>query len=189
MADTHKSPSAEERELKFSNVELSSLRDRLSDLEAERVSAPSFEDNWIFDRNGELLDQACLLRLRLDGQGAQITYKGPARFEGHTKIRREHQTRVEDADSVREILESLGYAVTRRYQKMREIWRLGGVVISLDHTPIGDFAEFEGDGGEKVAERCGFVAADAERRAYLRLYEDFLIENPGAPRDMTFRDD
>ncbi len=189
MAEEHSAAASEERELKFPEVELSALRDRLAELQAERVSAPSFEDNWIFDRQGHLKKENHLLRLRLDGQGAQLTFKGPARFEGHTKIRLEHQTRVADVDSMRAILLSLGYEVARRYQKNREVWRLGGVVISLDHTPIGDFAEFEGAGCDKVAERCGFRPEQAERRNYLRLYEDYLVENPDASRDMTFRDD
>ena len=50
----------------------------------------------------------------------------------------------------------------------------GGVTIALDHTPIGDFAEFEGDGAETVAKRCGFDPDKAERRSYLRLYEEYL---------------
>jgi adenylate cyclase class IV len=80
----------------------------------------------------------------------------------------------------------LGYTVVRRYQKMREVWHLGGVVIALDHTPIGDFAEFEGEGAERVAHRCGFSPETAERRSYLRLYDEYLKEHPGAPVDMVF---
>ncbi len=45
----------EERELKFAGVELPQLRDRLLELQAERLAPPAFEDNWIFDRGkGEL---------------------------------------------------------------------------------------------------------------------------------------
>ncbi|MDX1631893.1 MAG: class IV adenylate cyclase [Thermoanaerobaculia bacterium] len=178
--------SSEEREIKFAEVELSALRERLQELEAERVSASSFEDNWVFDRDRTMVENHRLLRLRLNNQGAQLTYKGPPRFEETTKVRVEHQTGVEDPEQTRALLESLGFEVVRRYQKMREIWRLGGVTISLDHTPIGDFVEFEGVGGEKVADRCGLDPSRAERRNYLRLYEDYLEENPDASPDMTF---
>ena len=179
-------PDREERELKFAGVELGALRDRLLELEAERSAAASFEDNWVFDRRGELAKRECLLRLRIDGQGALLTYKGPQRFDGPTKVRGEHQTRVADAEATKRLLEALGYTVVRRYQQMREVWRLGGIEISLDHTPIGDFVEFEGVGGDKVARRCGFDIEKAERRTYLRLYEDYLREHPEAPADMTF---
>ena len=50
-----------------------------------------------------------------------------------------------------------------------------------------DFAEFEGDGAETVAKRCGFDPAKSERRSYLRLYQDYLKQHPDAPPEMTFR--
>jgi hypothetical protein len=60
------------------------------------------------------------------------------------------------------------------------------VTIALDHTPIGDFAEFEGDGAETVAKRCGFDPDKAERRSYLRLYQDHLKKHPDSPPEMVF---
>ncbi len=175
-----------ERELKFSGVEHDRLRDRLIEMEAERVWASSLEENWIFDRKGELEAAGCVLRLRRDSRGAWMTYKGPARFEGRIKIRQEHETEVTDSEQARRLFESLGYAVTRRYEKRREMWRVGGVTVALDHTPIGDFAELEGDAAEALSKRLGFDPAHAERRNYLRLYQDYLREHPDAPADMTF---
>ena len=177
----------EERELKFAGVELPQLRDRLLDLQAERLAPPAFEDNWIFDRGkGELAKEGAVLRLRVDGHGPQLTLKGPAKWEETTKVRSELETRLDDAEVMREILERLGYKVYRRYQKMREEWRLGAVVICLDHTPIGDFAEFEGQGADKLAKRCGLAPEAAEPRSYLELYEDHLKGNPESPPDMVF---
>lgn len=177
-----------ERELKFANVELPKLRERLLELEAERIAAAQFEDNWIFDRKGELAAQGHVLRLRIDGQGALLTLKGPVGWDDETKVRDELQTRVENADEMRAILENLGYRVRRQYQKMREQWRIGAIVICLDHTPIGDFAEFEGQGAEKLARRCGFTPERAEKRTYLELYEEHLKANPDLPADMVFRE-
>lgn len=176
-----------ERELKFVGVEIEPLRDRLLELEAERVAAAGFEDNWVFDREGgQLQARGCVLRLRVDAKGATLTFKGPASWDGQTKLRVEHETRVADHEQMEKLLEALGYEVATRYQKMREEWRLGGVVISLDHTPIGDFAEFEGDGGEKVAKRCGFDPEKAERRSYIELYEAWRTDHQEAPPHMVF---
>lgn len=176
-----------ERELKFAEVELEPLRERLAELEAERVAAANFEDNWIFDRDGGALQaRGCVLRLRVDAKGATLTFKGPATFDGQTKLRIEHETRVADPEQMEALLQALGFEVATRYQKMREEWRLGSVVISLDHTPIGDFAEFEGEGGERVAKRCGFDPEKAERRSYIELYEAWREDHTDAPPHMVF---
>lgn len=175
-----------ERELKFAEVQHDLLRDRLIQMEAERLVPSSIEENLLFDRDGALLGQGCVLRLRIESRGSWLTYKGPADFEGRTKVRVEHETEVGDPDATHRLLESLGYQVTRSYQKRREIWQVGGVTVALDHTPIGDFAEFEGDAAEALAKRFGLDPQTAERRSYLRLYEDYLRENPDAPRNMTF---
>jgi len=177
-----------EREIKFPGVELDKLRDRLIELEAERKGPSAFEDNWILDRGTELMKEGKILRLRTDGGKARLTYKGPMRLEGNLKIRQEHEIEVESAEQARALLENLGFAAVRRYQKMREEWQLGGVTIALDHTPIGDFAEFEGDRAEVVAKRCGFDPDKAERRSYLRLYEDYLKQHPDSPPEMVFGD-
>lgn len=176
-----------EKEIKFPGVELDRLRERLIELEAERVGPSAFEDNWILDRNNELMSSGRILRLRTDSGRARLTLKGPMRLEGNLKVRQEYEVQIENADAARSLLEGLGFEVVRRYQKMREEWQLGGVTIALDHTPIGDFAEFEGDRAEVVAKRCGFDAEKGERRSYLRLYEDYLKEHPDAPPEMVFR--
>jgi adenylate cyclase, class 2 len=176
-----------ERELKFREAEHDTLRDRLLELEAERVGPGAFEDNWILDRGDELLASGRILRLRTDGSRARLTFKGPARLEGNLKVREEREVGIENADEARALLENLGFQTVRRYQKVREEWQLGGVTIALDHTPIGDFVEFEGDGAETVAKRCGFDPQKAERRSYLRLYEDHLKKHPDDPPEMVFR--
>jgi predicted adenylyl cyclase CyaB len=176
-----------EREIKFRSDDLAKLRERLSELEAERVGPAAFEDNWILDRAGELLGQGRILRVRTDGTRSHLTLKGPMHMEGKLKVREEHEIVIESADEACALFEKLGYIIVRRYQKVREEWQLGGVTIALDHTPIGDFAEFEGDGAETVAKRCGFDPEKGEARSYLRLYEDFLKQHPDAPPEMTFR--
>ncbi len=175
-----------ERELKFPGIELERLKERLQELEAERPGPAAFEDNFILDRDGELAAQGKILRLRTVGQRNWVTFKGPMSLEGLVKVRVEHEIAVEGAEEARSLFEGLGYQVVARYQKVREEWLLGGVTIALDHTPIGDFAEFEGDGAETVARRCGLDPQKAERRSYLRLYAEYRKKHPDAPPEMTF---
>ena len=175
-----------EKELKFPCDDLSSLREKLQESEAERIAASALEDNLIFDRDGELRTSGRLLRLRQDANGAHLTFKGPARYEDNVKIRVEEESRVDDAAVLHRILENLGYTVIQRYQKHREQWRLGGVIICLDHTPIGDYVEFEGENAGTLARRFGLSPETAEPRSYLKIYADYRKEDPSAPEDMVF---
>ena len=144
------------------------------------------ETNWVLDRGGDLMGRGELLRVRSQGAHARLTFKGPARFEEGTKIRSEREVGVDDYESVIEILRALGFEVSRRYEKFRETWRLGGVLVCLDHTPIGDFVEFEGAMADQVAKRFRFLSAEAERANYLELYEAYRQDHPEAPEDMIF---
>ena len=123
-----------------------------------------------------------LALLFLTGKGKPEDGQGPA------ELRRGLGIDVEESESPPALYAELGYDVVRRYQKIREEWRLGSETICLDHTPIGDFVEFEGAKAEAVAKRCGFDLATSLRKSYLMLYEDYIAEHPDAPRDMIFRD-
>ncbi len=176
-----------ERELKFAQVDLEGLRSRLIEVEAERIGPAVLEQNWLLDRSEDLGRRGSILRIRSqEGRGAAVTFKGPAKFEGPVKVRPELELGVEDAEMAIRLFEGLGYEVVRRYEKLREEWRLGAETICLDHTPIGDFVEFEGDRAEAVAKRCGFDSQQAVRKSYLMLYADFIMSHPDAPRDMLF---
>lgn len=176
-----------EQELKFPCEDLDALAARLGGAGAELISQRSREANWVLDRSGALERAGELLRVRVDGSGASLTFKGPARFEGGTKIRVERETAVSDPEEILAILAAIGLDVRRRYEKERETWRLDGVEVCLDRTPIGEFVEFEGAGAARVAQSFGFEPTAAEPRSYLELYRDYLRDHPEAPRDMVFR--
>ena len=175
-----------ERELKIAVQDLAALRRRLQAQGAALLHDQSFEDNLVWDREDELRAAGCLLRLREDGRGTRLTFKGPASFEGPIKVRDEHETSVGEAGSMLALLEALGFEVVRRYQKYREEWRLGDVVVALDTTPMGDFAEFEGARASAAAEACGCSVATALEGDYLALYDAFRQTRPTAPADMVF---
>ena len=101
-------------------------------------------------------------------------------------MRDEVEVTVAHAEAMRDLLVRLGYRVVRRYEKVREEWQLGAVVVALDHTPIGDFVEFEGEDAPAAAAGMGFDARSAERRSYLRLYEDWRRDHPELSADMMF---
>jgi adenylate cyclase class 2 len=175
-----------ERELKFFCADLEAFERRLASLGAECHAPRTFEDNLVFDRDGELARAGRLLRLRVDRHGARLTFKGPATFEGGVKSRLEREVAVSDAETTCAILEALRFRVVRRYQKRRGEWTLDGVAVAVDETPLGGFVELEGGGAVAAARRCGLEPARAERRSYLKLWEDHRAEHPGAAEDMVF---
>ena len=113
----------------------------------------------MFDRRDELFGSSRLLRLRTDGSGCRLTFKGPPRFEENLKVRDEIEVTVAHAEAMRDLLVRLGYRVVRRYEKVREEWQLGATTVALDHTPIGDFVEFEGDDAAQAAARWASIPA------------------------------
>lgn len=177
---------ASEREVKIAVTDRAAMRRRLQAEGARLLHAETFEDNEIWDRGGELRAAGCLLRLRRDGHGARLTFKGPATYEGSLKIRDEHETAVADAARLGDILAALGYSPVRRYQKYREEWTLDDVIVAVDRTPLGCFVEFEGETAAAVAVRCGCDPAHALRHDYMTLWAEHRAAHPAAPADMVF---
>lgn len=87
----------------------------------------------------------------------QITYKGPAHSRSKAKIRREIQTRVDDAGALEEILRGIGLTATITIKKRRASYRLGRCRVELDELPvIGRFVEIEA-----ASEKQVLAAADS----------------------------
>lgn len=193
------SASGVEREIKIPVADLAAVRSRLIELGARLAAARALERNRVYERrdgSDPLLASGRLLRLREDGAGARLTYKGAARFERGTKIREEREVAVDSATTAAQILEGVGFVAVRRYEKRRETWRIECALVTLDETPIGHFVEIEetgevveqapGDGIAAVARRLGLDPTAADPRSYLAIYQAWRAEHPGAPEDMVF---
>lgn len=175
-----------EREVKVRVDDLDAVRRRLVEADAELLEPRSRECNTLFDRDGELQGHGCALRLRRDGQGARITFKGPAVFEQEVKSRTELETSVGDADRFEQILVALGLSATLRYEKDREQWRLGEAVVALDHTPLGDFVEVEAEAPLEYLGALGLEGAVREKLSYVGLWLEERRSNSQLGADMLF---
>lgn len=179
-----------EVEVKVPAPDLDRLRRALTEEGARPLAAAHFEANDLYDRGeGELASRGFVLRLRRTDAGATLTVKGPARFDSGIKSREEHETPVGDADAARRILESLGYERRFRYEKRREEWELEGCAVALDETPIGAFAEVEGEPPaiRRVLQRLGLDFSEAVPYTYAGLYRRRRSEDPTLPADMVFK--
>lgn len=83
------------------------------------------------------------LRIRVQDGVSFLTYKGP-KMDRVSKTRKEFQTGINDANTMGNILSSLGFFPVATVTKKRKNFRLGDFFISLDEVRnLGDFIEIE----------------------------------------------
>ena len=178
-----------EVEVKLRYDEPETARQQLEALGAVEAVARTFEDNILYDRKEDPLHiSKRALRLRRVGDRAIVTYKGPVAGEHRHKIRVEHETDVEDADSTEKIFTALGYTPHWRYQKYRTEFTLGELHICLDETPLGCFVELEGEPEaiDAAAEKLGFTPEQYVTSSYRKLLEMEAGRQGRRPWDLVF---
>jgi adenylate cyclase class 2 len=136
-----------------------------------------------------------LLTFKRPAGAEQASPGRPAQRERH-KVREEIELQVSDAAALTKIFEGLGLRGWFRYEKFRTTFRLpasqkwaDGLLIELDETPIGTFAELEGPPKaiDRAARELGFSERDYIVSNYLGLYWEDCQRRGEKPSDMVFR--
>jgi len=118
-----------------------------------------------------------------------------SRSDGPYKVRDEIEVEVAESGNLARIFEGLGMSGWFRYEKYRTTLRLPaskawakGLLIELDETPIGTFAELEGpaEAIDRAAEELGYSKRDYVLKNYLRLYMEECRRRGEEPRHMLF---
>jgi adenylate cyclase, class 2 len=177
-----------EREIKLRFRSAQEAREAVLAAGAAAVRERRFQDDALFDNEREELRQRrCALRLRRENARSFLTFKGPVQ-PGPVKIREELETAVSEADVLQRVLEHLDLRVWFRYQKYREEYALGGVVVAIDETPIGTFVELEGTeaGITAAALALGRTAADYILDSYCGLFMRYREALGFRGADMVF---
>lgn len=178
-----------EIEVKFCVKGLAQIRVRLELLRAELVQARIHEYNLRFDTpGGQLTQQSIILRLRRDA-ACHLTYKAGNTFLEGVSQRREIEFEVSDFEAARVFLEALGYQVNMVYEKYRAVYRLEGVLITLDEIPFGSFIEIEGPDGDSIRETSQKLGLTWDARilgSYTDLFQVARVALGIEPRDLTF---
>jgi adenylate cyclase class 2 len=140
---------APEIELKFPVTDVNKLRATAFELGFRLLTERTFESNTLYD-NAErgLRAKKQILRVRQYGDKWTVTHKrtgnggdGDVRY----KTRIETESQVEDGEALAEMFVQLGYGPVFRYEKFRTEWEHGAGHMVLDETPIGIWAELEGE--------------------------------------------
>ena len=137
-----------EREIKLRYADPNTARRAVLSAGAKPRRARRLQDDSLLDRGTDpLREHHCTLRVRVDDGQALLTFKG-APMPGTMKVREELETTVGDPGLIMDLCARLGFQVQFRYQKYREEFQRGRLVIAVDETPVGTFVELEGNEGD-----------------------------------------
>jgi len=150
--------------------------------------ARRLQRDQLLDRETDpLRDRRCTLRLRVDGDHAFVTFKGTPQ-PGTMKVREELETSIGDGFVVLQVCERLGFHVWFRYEKYREEFTRGDLVIALDESPIGTFVELEGSQEDilRMANDLGRPPADFVADSYHALFQKHRQAHGSTAQHMVF---
>jgi adenylate cyclase class 2 len=208
-----------ETEIKLKIDDVKSFQRALRKIGAKDVGLGRVhEENVIFDTpEGEVGKRGQVLRIRTEtgskrGKNRRftkrflLTFKRPALpevpGEGQPpegtayKVREEMEVEITEAEILTKIFEGLGMKGWFRYEKYRTTYKIAGskkwakgLLVEMDETPIGVFAELEGppEAIDQAAQELGFSKNDYILRNYLSLYVEDCRERGVEPSDMVFR--
>ncbi len=152
----------------------------------------TLERNALFDTPGrDLLRERKILRMRHYGDRWVVTHKRPPADNDDSapfKERLETETAVEDGEAMGAVFVELGYLPMFRYEKFRTELHDGIGCLVIDETPIGDFAELEGERGwiDRALERLGIAREWCFTDSYGRMFVDWKERNGSSAENMTF---
>jgi adenylate cyclase class 2 len=181
-----------ETEIKFSVDDVAALTRRLEAAGFHLETPRTFESNVLYDTpDRKLRARTEIVRIRSYGGKWTLTHKrlpdeGPG--EDRHKHRVETETSIGDGKAVAEVFRSIGLAPAFRYEKWRSEWSDQEGHCVVDETPIGNFAELEGDPEwiDRTASQLGVSHSDYMTLSYGRLFEQWRSEHNSDAENLTF---
>ena len=156
----------------------------------------TMERNALFDTpERRLLSERQVLRMRQYGERWVLTHKRPPENNDDSaryKERLETETAVDDGEAMGAVFVELGFEPIFRYEKFRtelEDSRGDGHLV-IDETPIGNFAELEGEREwiDASLARLGIAREMCFTDSYGRMFLDWKDRSGSAARNMTFEE-
>ncbi|MFC2065135.1 class IV adenylate cyclase [Chloroflexota bacterium] len=180
-----------ESEVKFLLSDPQRIENRLLQLKGKLIQARTLEINYRLDsQNLHLSSENKVLRLRKD-VSSWLTYKGPGSYQDGIGIREEIEIPIGDIQSAIKLLEAIGFQVEQIYEKFRTVYRWNDVYVMIDHLPIGDYVELEGNDLEQIKELAIHLGLNWDRHirmGYLQIFNLFCRLSGRQIRDIRFDD-
>lgn len=189
---------APETELKFVVTDIPGFQAKVQQTGLILKTPRTFEGNTLFDTpDRQLRAKRQILRLREYGTHFVVTHKrvadseSPNATDARFKTRIETETDVEDAAAMAEVFCQLGFCPAFRYEKFRTQWDApeGGHLV-LDETPIGTWAELEGDPAwiDRMLQRLDVPAESCTVESYGALFLRWKEHNHSPAENLTFEE-
>ncbi len=181
-----------ETEIKFAVNDLAQLEARLAARGFHVVTARSFESNVLFDTAERTLRaRRELVRIREYAGRTIVTHKRiPPSIseEDRHKHRIESETEVSDGAAFAQILLAVGMEPVFRYEKWRTEYFDGRGHCVIDETPIGIYAELEGESEwiDTIAESLDVPQDERMTLSYGRLFDQWREQTGATATDLTF---
>jgi adenylate cyclase class 2 len=177
-----------EIEVKFRVDNLRSVSRKLRAAGFRLETPRTHEMNTLYDLPGEVLRRRKeLLRLREFGHSWKLTHKSGGKVARHSS-RTELETGLSNGKTMDAILRALGYSPSFRYEKFRAEWTDGKGQVVVDHTPIGDFVEIEGNPRwiDATAKKLGVRPDNYITKNYATLFAEWKEQHQSSATEMTF---
>lgn len=185
---------AAEIEIKFRVKDRTKLEARIAELGGHLRTPRTFESNTLYDTPERTLrGRTEILRIREYGGHWTLTHKRlpdvvdeSARY----KHRVETETEIADGEALAEVFTHLGFGPVFRYEKYRTEWELAGGHIVVDETPIGVWAELEGDPAwiERMTQGLGVREELTTTLSYGALFAEWKDHTGSEAENLTFQE-
>lgn len=154
----------EEIEVKVLEIDPVKMQEVFLSIGAEKEFDQIFEATFYDLPDKSIRAKGELLRLRIEGEQAVLTYKQPLSTDG-AKVMKETETAVEDGEAMKSILAILGYQPIKHTLKRRIQYRWQDCHIVIDDyqaelAPIPPFLEIEAASRERLTACLHALAID-----------------------------
>jgi adenylate cyclase class 2 len=181
-----------ETEIKFRVDDRTELEGRLSSIGFQLITSRNFESNVLYDTaDRRLRSKRELVRIRSYAGRWLLTHKripDSGIGENRHKHRVETETELSDGAALAEVFLSIGLIPVFRYEKWRSEWSDGEGHCVVDETPLGIFAELEGEPGwiDRIAEQLDLAPEERLTLSYGRLFDLWREQTGSTAQDLTF---
>jgi adenylate cyclase, class 2 len=165
-----------EKEIKLKVNDLNKI---IGKLKKAKLLGQTFEKTIRFEKNDGSLEKAGIFVRLKSGFSNKITMEKKIKTRSDVFQREEIETKIEDIENMRKILNNLGLIKEFIMEKYRVSWKYMGTEITLDEMPFGYFVEIEGSENKiwRVVEYLELNKLDKITVTYWDIFEDFKKEH------------